>query len=114
MNWEELNTVCWHDLPADLVMVSLSLPNPGISQNALIAVLESLPAGWNAHPPAAVSQQIGKDFIEENKYLALKVPSVTVRGDYNYLLNPLHPQFDTVETLSIEPFFLDERLGEKS
>lgn len=102
-----------NDLPTDLMIISLELPVPGASSDTHVAILETLPEGWDAHPPTTVSQQIGKDFVEENKYLALKVPSVTVRGDYNYLLNPLHVQFGLVKIQSIEPFFLDERLGEK-
>ncbi len=94
-----------NDLPTDLVIINLALPI-----NGQMAVLEALPKGWDAHPPTAASQQIGKNFVAEGKYLTLKVPSVTIRGDYNYLLNPLHPQFELVKILSVEPFFLDARL----
>lgn len=97
-----------NDLPDDLVMISLELPS-----TASVAVLETLPQGWDAHPHTSASQLIGKQFVEEGMHLALKVPSVTVRGDYNYLLNPMHAEFHLVKILSKEPFFLDERLGKK-
>ncbi len=98
-----------NDLPTDLMMMSLELPS-----DASIAVVDTLPLGWDAHPPTTVSQLIGKQFIEEGDYLVLKVPSVTVRGDYNYLLNPQHTAFGAVKTLFVEPFFLDIRLSHRS
>lgn len=97
-----------NDLPTDLVMISLQLTVGGNSSDVPMAVLETLPQDWNVHPYTTAAQQIGKDFVEEGKYLALKVPSVTVRGDYHYLLNPMHAAIHLVKVQSIEPFFLDE------
>lgn len=100
-----------NDLPTDLVMMSLQLPVGGNSSDAPIAVLGTLPENWDAHPHTTATQQVGKYFVEEGKYLALKVPSATVRGDYNYLLNPMHAASHLVKVQSIEPFFLGEKLG---
>ena len=42
--------------------------------------------------------------------MVLKVPSVVVPGDFNYLLNPAHAEFYKVKIKSVEPFNFDERL----
>ena len=57
----------------------------------------------------------GKSFIinhptDENKYLVLKVPSVVVQGEFNYLINPNHPEISNVKIKTIEKFNFDERL----
>ena len=42
--------------------------------------------------PQALAE-LGSKWIKENKYLALKVPSVIVKGEWNILLNPNHVSF---------------------
>jgi len=41
----------------------------------------------------------------------MKVPSVIVPNDFNYLLNPLHPKASQVKLVNQQPFSFDERLG---
>jgi hypothetical protein len=61
-----------------------------------------LPEKWNSNPLIKATQQIGDGFVKANKYLALQVPSATVTGDFNYLLNPLHPDFKAIKIINIE------------
>ncbi|MBI2497892.1 MAG: RES domain-containing protein, partial [Opitutae bacterium] len=42
---------------------------------------------------------------------ALRVPSVVVPGEFNYLLNPAHPDFKRVKIGKPEPFSFDPRLA---
>jgi RES domain-containing protein len=65
---------------------------------------------WKTHPPSEFTQQEGDKFVKNNKWLALKVPSAIVQGDYNYLINPVHNNIGLVKILSSERFTFDERL----
>jgi RES domain-containing protein len=38
------------------------------------------------------------------------VPSTTVAGDFNYIINPNHPDFEKLKVLQVEPFEFDSRL----
>jgi RES domain-containing protein len=53
---------------------------------------------------------IGDKFLKDSKFLVLKVPSATVQGEFNYLINPRHKNFDQIKILKIENFNFDERL----
>lgn len=75
--------------------------------------LDDLPINWNTNPLSRATQRIGDAFIKANQYLALRVPSATVAGDYNYLLNPAHPDFKTVKIKTVESFEFDSRLFRK-
>ncbi|WKN43136.1 RES family NAD+ phosphorylase [Tunicatimonas pelagia] len=96
-----------NDLPDDLIMTTLTLP-----ESATMLLLKSLPREWNRHPPSSASKKIGDDFLIENHHLALAVPSVVVDEDINYLLNPNHPLFAKVNIKRQVPFHFDPRLGQ--
>lgn len=56
----------------------------------------ALPVGWDARPYTAASQAVGDAWLAGGRSLALRVPSVVVPGEWNVLLNPLHPAFGEV------------------
>ena len=94
-------------VPADYHLIRIELPD-----TAPILELNSgeLPADWKSFPHANSTQEIGDAFVLEGEYLALKVPSATVQGTYNYLINPRHQSFREVHISSTTPFEFDKRL----
>ncbi len=71
---------------------------------------EDLPKDWKSFPHSNTTQLIGDKFIKEDDNIILKVPSAVVQGDFNYLLNPKHKDFNKIKITSILPFNFDERL----
>ena len=71
---------------------------------------EMLPDGWDRNPPPDHLKKIGDRFIEANKYLALKIPSVLMPEDHNILLNPAHKDFAKVKIVTTRNIRIDERL----
>ena len=69
-----------------------------------------LPAGWDKIPHGHVSQQYGDLWIESKTYPVLRVPSVAVPVEYNYVLNPNHPDFESIRTTQIKEAAIDPRL----
>jgi len=94
-------------LPTNYYMMTIEAP-----ENAGTIKIEArdLPENWNRNPPARPSQYFGDDFLKENKHLMLKVPSATVAGEFNYIINPRHPDFKNVKIITTEPFEFDSRL----
>jgi len=94
-------------VPKDYFLVILEIPD----DNTETVKISNLPPNWYAFPHLAATQQIGDNFVKAGKFLALKVPSAVVPGDFNYLLNPQHPDVAKV-TLVGEPtlFPFDNRL----
>lgn len=74
----------------------------------------SLPADWRAYPAPSSTKKLGDAWLSRNETLALRVPSVTVRGQYNHLVNPAHPDFAGVEISEPEPLGLDPRITNNS
>jgi len=94
-------------LPKDYVMVEVD-----IQSYVSIASLskEDLPANWSSFPHLLDTQQIGDVFVTERKDCVLKVPSAVVPGDFNFLINPFHPDFSTIRIVGQEDFPFDSRL----
>ena len=72
--------------------------------------LASLPPEWNAEPPGSSSMAIGDRWAWEARTAILRVPSVLIPGECNYLLNPSHTDFKKIRLGKPEPFALDPRL----
>ncbi len=95
------------NIPLDYEISSIIIPDDTVFLNLPLA---TLPAGWKSIPHSHNTQEIGDQFIRENKFLVMKVPSVVVQEEYNYLINPNHKDFDGIIIQSIEAFNFDERL----
>ncbi len=91
----------------DYLMLSIEIPDQ-------LSVYEPdtgiLPDGWDEFPYNEATQIIGSDFVSLNKACVMKVPSAVVKGDYNYLINPYHPQFKEIRIKEIKEFRIDRRL----
>jgi RES domain-containing protein len=69
-----------------------------------------LPTDWSVFPHSETTKKFGDRFILENRYCILKVPSAVTKGDFNYLLNPRHPEFARIRIIETSPFVFDGRL----
>ncbi len=71
---------------------------------------KDLPEGWDARPYGPASQQVGDQWIESEASVVLRVPSVVVPAEHNYLINPGHPEFGELEIGEPRPLRPDPRL----
>lgn len=93
-------------LPLNYQIITIYIPDESITE----IPLKMLPKDWNNLEPSESTKNISSNWLLENQYLSLKVPSVVVEGEFNYLVNPLHEDFLKVKVLKIAPFNFDERL----
>jgi RES domain-containing protein len=94
-------------LPSDYMLVEIALPEDA---SIFEYPVKKLPVGWMSFPYDHQTQIIGDRFILDAKYLLMKVPSAVVQGDFNFLVNPRHPQFRLVRIVHSELFSFDKRL----
>ena len=94
-------------IPVDYYMAAIEIPDKASMPRVEV---EDLPPNWNRNPFVKNTQLIGDNFIKSNKHLIVQVPSATVICDYNYLINPRHPDFKNVTIKSIDAFEFDSRL----
>jgi RES domain-containing protein len=79
--------------------------------DAAIEKPERFPETWRAMPHSLETQTFGAAWARERRSVTLRVPSAVVPGEFNYLINPLHPDFERVKIGKPERFSFDPRLG---
>ena len=70
-----------------------------------------VPSDWRANPPTRSTQAIGDKWVEQAGAPVLRVPSVVVPEEWNYLLNPDHPDFVQIEIGNPAKFDFDPRFS---
>ena len=80
------------------------------SQLMLSLDQEALPCDWADSPAPLSTKRIGDEWSMSQKSLVLEVPSVLFPGEFNYLVNPIHPNFDQIQSFPPESFQFDPRL----
>ncbi len=93
------------NLPNDYCIMTIETPDSIAEIDITL-----LPPNWHEYPEQNSTKQTGNLFLQEKKALLLKVPSAIVKEEYNYLMNPLHPEAASVKILSSQPFYFDPRL----
>ncbi len=95
------------DLPTDRLYVEIEIPN-----DVQIAEIsnEDLPEGWDSKPPIQDTSNVGDAFVKQRETAVLKVPSSIVFPEFNYLINPNHPDASKIKVIKSYPFAFDPRL----
>jgi RES domain-containing protein len=92
--------------PSNFCLSKFDIPDHSI----LTADNASLPEDWQDTSPPIALKRLGDAFLKQNKYLLMKVPSVVVPQEFNYLFNPLHAAAAKANLIENKPFSFDARL----
>ncbi len=79
-------------------------------ESILTVSIEDLPTEWRDYPSIPFLKKLGDRFVQEGKYLLLKVPSAIVEDEFNFLMNVNHPLAKKMKVNEIKPFRFDSRL----
>jgi RES domain-containing protein len=95
--------------PSDLVAISATLPE---GEPARSITQEELPQDW--WTDLAATRGLGDAWIGSGSSLALRVPAVPIRAEWNLLVSPLHPRMVEVRIDPPQPFVFDARMFERT
>ena len=95
------------DPPKDLMVVRAEIPD-GISRVRVTA--GEMPANWRQTPAPPTLARFGDDFVRRLNAAILIVPSVLAPSEFNWLINPSHPEFRKIRLGKLESFRYDARI----
>lgn len=84
------------EIPDDLLILTIQQKN--------------LQEDWTEFHQMPITQKMGENWINEAKSTVLSVPSAIINAEYNYLINPKHPDFKSIKLLKSEIFIFDKRI----
>jgi RES domain-containing protein len=90
----------------ELDVLTIEIPNESITK----LDADDLPKSWFHFPAPSILAEIGQNWVDENKTLALQVPSAIVQSSWNIVLNCRHIQYKEVKIVSRSRFHFDTRL----
>lgn len=95
------------EAPPHFVAIPADLP-----ESLAIETLEidDLPEDWRRSPGHPELKRLGDTWLHSEATVSMRVPSVVVPTEDNYLLNPGHTEFSEIEIGEPRPFQFDERL----
>jgi len=76
----------------------------------LLHAPEKLPDDWRRVPAPDSTRRFGGDWMKKGVSPVLRVPSVVTLGEFNYVLNPIHPEFRRLTIGPPEAFTFDARI----
>lgn len=93
----------------DFKILAISLPDP---RNVFEEMpVDKLPINWRTMMAYNQLQRLGGEWYRSKRKLILRVPSVLVDGEYNYIINTNHPDFEKHVVLkTVKDFQWDNRL----
>jgi RES domain-containing protein len=94
------------DLPDDLVLFQIEIPDSSSRESVSVATLA---LDWR-RPRHAQCRSVGDEWAASGRSLVLTVPSSVVPEETNYLINPRHPEATAVRVTEERPFSFDLRL----
>ena len=92
--------------PKKLSIITLKAPD----ENHLIIKPAQLPENWNKAEVSEHTQSFGSALLDKAGYLIIRVPSVVIPQEYNYIINPVHPDMKKVSIIDVSDFSFDTRL----
>lgn len=87
----------------NLCLTIFEVPEKSIKTVPITALLQN----WMEYPAPLQLAKIGDDFVSENQYLLLKVPSAVIADEFNFVMNVHHPLVKEIKILAVKPFSFD-------
>ncbi len=88
-------------------LLQIEIPDDHAQQ----ANMSSLPDDWSKEKAPPELSAYGDAWVNSGSSIALRVPSALCPVEYNYLINPEHPDFHRhLHTVVMIPFKFDTRL----
>lgn len=94
------------DIPRALSITTIEIPDFEIS----IINEALLPGDWKQIPTPSSTKDFGTYLLTRTKKMIFKIPSSILPEEYNYILNPAHPDSKTIKIIEIRDLVYDIRI----
>jgi RES domain-containing protein len=97
------------DIPRALSITTIEIPDDIIKE----LTLPELPGDWGHSPSPTSAKDMGSNLLKTMEAAVLKIPSAILSQEFNYILNPLHPESGKFKIIAVEDLVYDVRIKTK-
>lgn len=90
------------------LLIALFVPDNMLIQKISV---KNLHQGWDAPDTRLFTKKMGDTFLSDKKNLMLKVPSVMMPEEINYVINPLHEDIKQLKIVDQRRIYFDKRIN---
>lgn len=94
------------DIPRALSFTTFEIPDAQIHT----VKTSELPGDWKQLPAPASTHDFGTTLLQAAKHLIIRLPSVIIPGEWNFIINPLHADKSAIKLLNVSDFAYDVRI----
>ena len=94
------------DIPRSLSITAIEIPDRPIR----ILNEADLPVDWKQSPAPSSTKDFGSKFLLAAAEPVIRIPSTVIPYEFNYLLNPLHPESKKFKIIDTSDFIYDVRI----
>ena len=94
------------DIHRALSISTIDIPD----KNILELTIAELPGNWRAAPSPAATKDFGTQLLKKAEFEIIKIPSVVLPDEYNFLLNPTHVASSKFSVVDVQDFVFDVRI----
>ena len=97
-------------LPRESILAKFVSISVDFDEGLVTTLKAGLPADWRDYPAPVSTMTIGDEWLRLKASPVLRVPSVIIPDDSNFLLDPAHADFAKLSIGRPEDFWVDPRL----
>lgn len=94
------------EIPRALSITTLEIPDEDI----LVIPEDALPGNWKQIPIPFSTKNFGTRLLNAKTKLATRIPSSVLSQEFNYILNPMHPNSGNIKIVEIQDLAYDVRI----
>lgn len=94
------------DIPRALSITTIEIPDRPIT----ILNEAELPGDWNHSPAPSSAKDFGSQLLFAAAEPVIRIPSTVIPAEFNYILNPLHPDSKKFTVIDTIDFVYDVRI----
>ena len=73
-------------------------------------LISDLPGNWRESPAPSTTKDLGSDILNRADAAIIKIPSIIIPEEFNYILNPAHPDAGNFKVVYVKDFVYDIRI----
>ena len=91
------------------IISTISIPE---NSSILSLSIDQLSEDWRNTLKISETRLLGDQFLLNNEFLIMKVPSAIIKDEFNFILNPEHPEFKNCSVINQQNFTFDSRFSQ--